>query len=269
MEAHASAATGNGTSASATPTSASASLDNSLTVSAGASVGNDQLGAAIEVSAKTGTVAGAAAGLDGNNVFVEASYSDTTEAHLTVDGTAKVEGCGVSAGLDAYAKTGTEVEAHLQAGQNGVAAGAEASIGNAVGVDAEGTVALRGVEASAGAGVSIGEHLEAGGSAEATFRDGKATVALAGDVAALIGVEADVKVTVDTKQVVADSLAVAAASEKAAHVVADTSVKAADVVVSGATSVAKDAGKALDKAGKDAGNAMKKAGKGIKKAFHF
>ncbi len=257
MEAHASA--------SETPTSASATYDNSLTAEAGVRVGTDDLNVGVGVSAKTGTVAGAAAGLDGNNIFIEASYSDITEAHLTVDATAKIEGCGGSASLDAYAKTGTELEIHAQVGDHGVAAGAEASIGNAVGVDAEGTVALRGVEATAGAGVSVGEHLEAGGSAEATFKDGKATVAIAGDVAALIGVEADVKVMVDTKQVVADAKTVAAASETAAHTVADTSVKTADAVVS----IAKDAGKALDKAGKDAGNAMKKAGKGIKKAFHF
>ncbi len=255
--------------ASASGTSASVTYDNSITAEAGVRVGTDDLGAGVAVSAKTGTVAGAAAGLDGNNVFVEASYSDTTEAHLTVDATAKIEGCGGSVGIDAYAKTGTELEIHAQAGQNGVAAGAEASIGNAVGVDAEGTVSLRGVESTAGAGVSIGEHLEAGGSAEATFMDGKATVAISGDVAALIGVEADVKVVVDTKQVVADAVAVAGASQAAAHTVADTSVKAADAVASTATSVAKDAGKALDKAGKDAGNAMKKAGKGIKKAFRF
>ncbi len=251
--------------ASASGTSASVTYDNSITAEAGVRVGTDDLNVGVDVSAKTGTVAGATAGLNGNNVFVEASYSDTTEAHITVDATAKIEGCGGSASLDAYAKTGTELEIHAQAGQNGVAAGAEASIGNAVGVDAEGTVALRGVEATAGAGVSIGEHLEAGGSAEATFKDGKATVAISGDVAALIGVEADVKVVVDTKQVVADAVAVAGASQGAANTVAATSVKAADAV----TGVAKDAGKALDKAGKDAGNAMKKAGKGIKKAFRF
>ena len=55
-----------------------------------------------------------------------------------------------------------------------------------------------------GAGVSIGDHFEAGGSGEATFKDGKATIGVSGDVAVLIGLDVDVSVTVDTKQVQKD-----------------------------------------------------------------
>lgn len=256
--------------ATATPTSASATYDSSLTLSAGASCGNDQTGASVEASLKVGTVITAEAGLDGANIYAAASYSDTTEAHLVVEAHVEQDvipgvSAGVSASADAYVKSGTEAEAHLAAGANGLQAGASASVGTAVGVDGEATVAVSGVSGTAGAGVSVGEHFEAGGSAEATFKDGKATVGLTCDIAALIGVEADVSVTVDAKKVVEDAKVVAGTAEKVAHDTEKVAEQAAPVLEKAAT----DAGGALQKAGKDAESGLKKTGKAIKKFLRF
>jgi hypothetical protein len=182
-----------------------ATYDGSVSGSAGVSVGNDNANASVEISAKTGTVASVEAGLNGNNIYAGVSYSDTTEAHLTVSGEVGAEGFGGSGSADAYVKSGTEAEAHLEAGQNGIAAEAGASMGNAAGVDAEGTVNLREASVTAGAGVSIGEHLEAGGGGEATFKDGKATIGVSGELAAGIGLDVDLAVSVDTKQIQQDA----------------------------------------------------------------
>ena len=128
-------------------------------------------------------------------------------------------------------------------------------------MDASGTVALREGSVSVGAGVSIGEHLEAGGSASATFTHGKATVAVSGDVAALIGVEADVSVTVDTKQIAHDATAAANAvadvGKKAENAVVDTGKKAENAVVD----TGKKAENAVVDTGKKAGNAIVNTGK--------
>ena len=240
-------------SASATVSSDSIVLnyDNTLTAEASASIGNEYASIGAEATFKTGTEASFAAGLDGNNVYANVNYSDTTEAHLMANASVEYQGVGASVIVDAYAKSGTEAEAHMMAGEKGVDVGASASIGNAVGVDAEGTVNLREASATGGAGVSVGEHFEAGGSATATFDDGKATVGVSGDIAAFIGVEADVSVTVDSRQITKD---VSAASNtvvvggekevvKAANVLADTGKKAE----SGITGTFNKIGKAFKK----------------------
>jgi hypothetical protein len=181
--------------------SATIAYDNSITASASATVGNKNANLTTGVSAKTGTQAGASAGLDGKNVYANVSYSDTTEVHATIDNKVNYNGVGGSSGIDAYAKTGTELSANMSVGSKGVDVGANASTGTYVGVDATGTVNLRGVSGTAGAGVTAGDHFAVGGSGKATFDKGKATVGVSGDVAALIGIEVDASVTVDTKQV--------------------------------------------------------------------
>jgi len=119
--------------------SASVSYTNTAEASAGTSVGNKNASVGVEASVKTGTEASAAGGLDGNNVYANASYSSGTEAHVVVDGKVQSNGVGVAGTADAYAVSGTNASANVQAGDKGVAVGAEGSIGNAVGVDASGT----------------------------------------------------------------------------------------------------------------------------------
>ena len=116
-------------------TSGGASIDNTTTASAGVSTGDENVSIGIEASVKTGTEASVEGGLDGNNVYVEASYSDTTEAHITVEGQANAEGFGVSGTVDAYVKTGNEASLEVRAGDEGVVANGELSTGSSVGVD--------------------------------------------------------------------------------------------------------------------------------------
>lgn len=236
-----------------------ATYDGSSNVSAGAQTGNEYASVGVEVSAKTGTVASADAGLDGNNVYVGGSYSDTTEAHLTVNGQVGYEGVGVGSSADAYVKSGNEAEFSIVAGQNGVAASASASCGTAAGVDAEATVGLREATVTAGAGVSVGEHFEVGGGGEATFKDGKATIGVSGEVAAVLGVEVDVSLTLDTHQIQKDSVVVAHETTKAANTVAHETTKAANNVV------AKETTKAANTVAKES----KKTANKIKKGLHL
>jgi hypothetical protein len=257
---------GEGTTIETSKTSIDVIIDNTVSAEASASINTDYASAEIGVSVKTGTEAEVKAGLidiDGKTaVVVEVSYSDTTEAHVTASSSIGAEGVGVAIGVDAYAKTGTEASANMSVGQNGVSAGAEASIGNCVGVDAEATVGLREASVTAGAGVSIGEHLECGGSAGATFDHGVATVSVSGDVAALIGVEADVSISIDTNQIVKDGKVIVKESEKVANTVAKETVDKSTKVVNTVTNTVNDT---AHKAKKE----VNKIGKSIKKGLHL
>ena len=110
-------------------TSGGASVDNTITASAGVEAGDENASIGIEVSAKTGTEASVDGGLDGNNVYLEANYSDTTEVHVTVEGQANAEGFGVGGSVDAYAKTGNEASLEVRAGDEGVVANGSVSAG--------------------------------------------------------------------------------------------------------------------------------------------
>ena len=182
-------------------TSGSVSIDTTTKAEINTTVGNDNASLNAGASVKTGTEISAEGGLKDNNVYVGVDYSDTTEGHMTINADVNKEGFGSNTTVDAYAKTGTEGNANISVGQNGVEASVGGSIGNAVGVDVEQTVNLREASATVGAGVSVGEHFEAGGGGEATFKDGKATIGVSGEVAAIVGLDVDVSVTVDTKQI--------------------------------------------------------------------
>jgi hypothetical protein len=238
-------------------------LDTTTKIEASIGASNEYANVEVGASVKTGTEAEFKAGLIDNNVVVEASYSDTTEAHITASASVGIEGVGVSGSADAYAKSGTEASIGMSVGQNGVSAEAEASIGNCVGVDGEATLGLREVSGTVGGGVNIGEHFEAGGSGEATFKDGVATVGVSGDVAALIGAEVDISVSIDTKQIVKDEKVI---ENTVVHTivpeVVDTSTKVVNTVVSETTKAVTDT---AHKAKKEVDN----IGKKIKKGLHF
>ena len=256
--------TGTVATASTTSHSASATFDNSTTASANTTIGNSTASLDIGVSAKTGTVAAASGGLDGKNVYANASYSDTTEVHATATSQVNYKGAATSTSVDAYAQSGNQVEAHLIAGANGLAVGGSASSGSFVGVNASNTTSLKEGSITTGAGVTVGEHFEAGGSGQATFKNGKATVAVSGDVAVLVGLNADVSVTVDTKQIQKDAQAV---SKEAAKIVNDPTVKQAtkevEKVVNDPT--VKHAANEVSNTAKKTGNEINK---GLKK-IHF
>ena len=233
-------------------------LDTTTKAEASIGVSNEYASVEIGASIKTGTEAELKAGLIDNNVVIEASYSDTTEAHITASAEVGAEGVGIGASVDAYAKSGTEASINFSAGQNGVSAGAEASIGNCVGVDGEATIGLREVSGTVGGGVSIGEHLEAGGSAGATFKDGVATVSVSGDVAALIGAEVDLSVSINTNQIQKDIKTV------------ENEVKTiAPVVVNETAKIVNDAGHAINDTGKKAKKELDNIGKKMKRGLHL
>lgn len=242
-------------------------LDTTTKVEASIGTSNEYASVEIGASVKTGTEAEFKAGLidtgDGVNIVVEANYSDTTEAHITASASVGTEGVGIGGSVDAYAKSGTEANIGMSVGQNGVSAEAEASIGNCVGVDGEATLGLREVSGTVGGGISIGEHLSAGGSGEATFKDGVATIGVSGDVAALIGAEVDLSVSIDTNQIIKDEKVIEnAVVHTVVPEVVDVSTKVANTVASETTKIVNDVG---HKAKKE----VDKIGKKIKKGLHF
>jgi hypothetical protein len=249
-------------------------LDTTTKVEASIGTSNEYASVEVGASVKTGTEAEFKAGListdDGVNVVFEASYSDTTEAHITASASVGTEGVGIGGSVDAYVKSGTEASIVFSAGQNGVSAGAEASIGNCVGVDGEATVGLREVSGTVGGGVNIGEHFEAGGSGEATFKNGVATIGVSGDVAALIGAEVDLSVSIDTNQIVKDGKVI---TDTVVHTVVpevvDTSTKVVNTVTSEATKKINEAGKVINDTGHKAKKEVDNIGKKIKKGLHF
>ena len=252
--------TGTVATASSNSHSASAIFDNSTTASANMTIGNSNASLDLGVSAKTGTVASASGGLDGKNVYANASYSDTTEIHATATSQINYKGVGTSTSVDAYAQSGNQVEAHISAGANGLAVGGSASSGTFVGVNASNTTAIKEASVTTGAGVSFGEHFEAGGSGEATFKNGKATIGVSGDVAVFVGLEADVSVTVDTKQIQKDAKVVANAvthevTKDVIKVVNDPTVKQATHEI---TNTAKKADEGLKKGGNEISKGFKK-----------
>ena len=237
--------TGTVASASVDSHSASATFDNSTTASANMTIGNSNASLDLGVSAKTGIVASTSGGLDNKNVYASASYSDTTEIHATATTQLNYKGVASSTSVDAYAQSGTQLEGHVKVGANGVTAGGSVSSGSFVGVNASNSSGVKEGSITTGAGVSFGDHFEAGGSGEATFKNGKATIGVSGDVAVLVGLDVDVSVTVDTKQI-----------EKDVKVVTNEVVKLVnDPVVKQVTG---EIGNTAKKAGKEINKGLKK-----------
>jgi hypothetical protein len=204
---------------SLTASSVNVSVDNSIQAGCSAEVNNSNASIEVGANVKTGTIASAGAGLDGKNVYLDVSYSDTTEAHLTIDSKVDYHGVGGSGSIYAYAKSGTELEMACKVGANGANVSAGASTGTYVGVDAEGTMQMRGVSTSVGGGVTVGDHFEIGGGGKATYEKGKIELGVSGDVAALVGAEVDLGVTIDTKQIQKDAVKVGKETEKVCNTI--------------------------------------------------
>ena len=106
METHASVSSNNQTEVSVTDTTVSVAYDGTTRAEACLVVSNDYAEASVAVSAKTGTEASFSGGLEGNNVYAEANYSDTTCVEVTAEAGVGYEGVGVSASGTAYASVG-------------------------------------------------------------------------------------------------------------------------------------------------------------------
>jgi hypothetical protein len=191
--------------------------------------------------------------VDKDGLTAETSTQYGTKVEISAEGniTDKTTGFGIGGSATATMQSGAFVDASVEAGKHGVAVEGGASIGESAGIEATATGRNRYTEGTVGAGVSVGEQLEIGGGGEATYKDGKLTIGMSGDIAALVGVEVDVKQTVDVGQAIHDTVHVA-------NHVADISKDAGKVI----NNTAKDTGKAIS-------NGAKSTGKKVKKAFKF
>jgi hypothetical protein len=242
-------------------------MDESIGVSGSASVGNDEVGATIGGSVSIELSADAHAQVDSSGLSAGAEYHEVAQASATVSGSVEKEGVGYSGSATVFAKTGTEVEGHVDAGVHGVDVGAGASIGDSAGVEGEVTESLRYGSGTVGAGVSIGEHFEAGGGAVATFQKGVATVGVSGDLAAVVGLDVDVAVSINTNQIVADGKEVAKVAEEGSKVVAKEAEKDANVVAHVAEQGTKEVVKATTTISNTAKSVTNTVSNGVKNVF--
>lgn len=180
------------------------SYDNTHGIATDFSSKNENGSVDTELNIKTGTNMSADAGIEENTLSVDLSYTDTTEAHATIDAHAMQNGIGTSAEIDAYIISGTQAETHVSVGDHGIDVNGGMSCGAAVGVDASGTIDLGEVSATTTAGISVGEQFSIGGGAETTIDNGVVTIGVEGDVASYVGVDCDLSVSVDTKQIASD-----------------------------------------------------------------
>lgn len=246
----------------------SAEFNNTIGAEASASAGNENAGGTVYASVETGQQANFEAGLDGNNVYVDAGASSLTEAHLGAEGQVSQDAgpigeVGASAGLDAYVQQGMSAEVSAQVGDEGVAVSGETFAGTAAGVDATGTIDTGIVSTTATGGVSVGEQVGIGAGGEATYKDGELTVGISGEAAALVGVDVDLEQSVDVGAV-ADT---GEAAAKAADDAAKAAQKTADDAAKASEKAANDAANAAKSVGSSASKTTKKTGKSIKKAF--
>ena len=109
-------------------------------------------------------------------------------------------------------------------------------------------------DGTASGGVTVGDHFEIGGGGKATFENGKATIGVSGDVAALVGLEVDVEMSVDTKQI-----------QKDANIAINTVVNETNKIIH--SDEVKQTTHAIDNGIKETSKAVNKAGNDVKKAF--
>ena len=123
--------------------------------------------------------------------------SATAEGHVDVDTGLPIGDVGANAGVDAYVKAGAHAEGDVSVGEHGVAASGETFAGHAEGVDATVGIDTGIVSSEATGGVSVGTQVGVGGAAHFTVENGHINIGVAGEAAALIGVELDVDADID------------------------------------------------------------------------
>ena len=163
--------------------SASATFDAEANISA--SAGKD----GVELSANIGQEAEAS---------VEASVSTDLNVETPIgeiNAGANVEG---KVSVQEWSKAGVNAEA----GKDGIAGSFDASVGYAAGTEITGELNLGPVKTKTSAEVSAGAQIGASGDAHAKFKDGVIDLGVEGKAAAIVGLEGDVNIKVDTKPIV-------------------------------------------------------------------
>lgn len=212
-------------------------MNDTISASKSGSTGSGSVKGGYNTEIEVGVSASAGAGVKDGNAHAGVHFMDGARAEVGTTGSVGDKNIGgVNGGASIEVKSGTFVDASVVAGKNGVNAEGGASLGSSVEVGAGVGMDSRYSGGSVGAGVSIGEQLGASGGVTATAKDGKLTLGVQGDVAALVGVDADVKVDVNYGTIAHDVTS-------ASHSVTDAAHTATNAV----SSTAKKTGKAIKK----------------------
>jgi len=203
-------------SAEVTRTGASVYVGQSYSVGAEttAEVGNEYVGCGMRawVDLSVTEEAYAGAGTTGNNAYVTAGacYIVRAESGAGVDAHVKNPygpDTAVAADGCVYTESGSKAEMIIEIGENGAQVEGSVAIGSCVGVEGSVTLQYGPAEGHAEAGLTYGDdHFEAGGGGQATYNDGKVTIGVAGEAAAVVGLDADVSVSVDFKELIDEGL---------------------------------------------------------------
>lgn len=108
---------------------------------------------------------------------------------------------GGSVSVSSYAYVTSEQELAYGGGKYGASTEGEIAAGHMATAEGYGSGSVAGIGGGAGAGVSAGTGVGIGGGATAMYDHGEITLGVNGDVAALLGVEADIEVNVDINEV--------------------------------------------------------------------
>jgi hypothetical protein len=178
----------------------------------------------------------------------------TAIAEAQATGTAGVQaggknGVGQSVSGTAAVKEGAEASENASVGKQGVKAGVDTFAGAAATANGSETVNLGGNSATGGAGVKAGDSIGFAASAQATDKNGVITIGGDLDVDAILGIDVNFNVSINTKQDEKDVETAMNDVAKAAPVVAKVATTAAKDVAKVATTAVSDVKKAADDVG--------------------
>jgi hypothetical protein len=225
--------------------------------------GNEYVGCELRVWVKVEATAEVLAnvGLDGNNVSMAAGISYVTRIESGTGVSVYVGPVNADANGCVYTQAGAEATMVIEVGDKGVKLEGGAEIGACIGVEGEAGVSGGGVALTTGAGTSWGSnHFGVGGGGTATFSDGVVALGVSGDVAAFVGVEFDVAISIDTNKVLKESIMVYNQTSKLVNKTEDLAKKTSEE----AEELAKKAAKDIENATNDTKKALTGAGYQIK-----
>ena len=109
-----------------------------------------------------------------------------------------------SFGVTGTAEVGAHASGHDDIGSHGASMGGSAMVGDSLGGNVHGSVSGGGVKVSDSTGASIGDKFGGSFSIGAESHHSKITFHVGGKVSAIVGLEGNIKVSVDTKPITKD-----------------------------------------------------------------
>ena len=145
--------------------------------------------------------------ISANENYVVIDCDNSIGSKIEVNGSAQISNgdLGLSGAGSLVIKDGVFTEVKVNAGQTGVDAKVDLSIGTSIGVEGQTTVETKYTSSTVGAGTSIGNELAIGGGATATYDHGKVTLGVSGDLAAGLGLNVDVSGSVNVNKIAQDT----------------------------------------------------------------